>query len=105
MGDTSDDDARAAISVPCSTTPHRRQRGSLHRARKSGASERQRATFTAANSAIIRVKARAGSCRFSNSEILVCRQCENEQHARRVAEMAKATYLRQDCLALEKGGA
>lgn len=40
---------------------------------------------------------------LKNSEILVCRQCENEQHARRVAEMAKGDYLRQDRVAVEKG--
>jgi hypothetical protein len=42
---------------------------------------------------------------LSNSEILVCRQCDNEHHARRVAEMAKGDYLRQDCVAIDKGGA
>jgi hypothetical protein len=42
---------------------------------------------------------------LSNSEILVCRQCTNEQHARSVAAMAKGDYLRQDCVAIEKGGA
>jgi len=41
---------------------------------------------------------------LANGEILVCRQCEAEQHARRV-EMAKGDYLRQDCVAIEKGGA
>jgi hypothetical protein len=39
---------------------------------------------------------------LANSEILVCRQCNSEQHARRVAEMAKGDYLRQDCIAIEK---
>jgi hypothetical protein len=42
---------------------------------------------------------------LTNGEILVCRQCDSEQHARRVADMAKGDYLRQDCVALEKGGA
>jgi len=42
---------------------------------------------------------------LQNTEILVCRQCENEQHARRVAEMAKGDYLRQNFVAIEKGGA
>jgi hypothetical protein len=38
---------------------------------------------------------------LSNGEILVCRQCTNEQHARIVAEMAKGDYLRQDSVAIE----
>ena len=42
---------------------------------------------------------------LANSEILVCRQCDNERHARTVAEMAKGDYLRQDCVAIEKGDA
>src|SRR5262245_3955629 len=41
---------------------------------------------------------------LANSEILVCRQCADEHQARRVAEMAKGDYLRQNCVAIEKGG-
>jgi len=41
---------------------------------------------------------------LTNGEILVCRHCANEQHARRVADMAKGDYLRQDCVAIERGG-
>ena len=40
---------------------------------------------------------------LANTEILVCRQCANEQHARTVAKMAKGDYLRQDCVEIEKG--
>ncbi len=41
---------------------------------------------------------------FEGPEILVSRRCDSEQHARRVAEMAKGDYLRQECVAIEKGG-
>lgn len=40
---------------------------------------------------------------LANTEILVCRQCVNEHHARSVAEMAKGDYVRQDCVEIEKG--
>jgi hypothetical protein len=40
---------------------------------------------------------------FEGPELLVSRRCECEQHARRVAELAKGDYLRQDCVAIEKG--
>jgi hypothetical protein len=42
---------------------------------------------------------------FEGADLLVSRRCDSEPHARRVAEMAKGDYLRQDCLAIEKGGA
>jgi hypothetical protein len=40
---------------------------------------------------------------FEGAELLVSRRCDREQHARRLAEMAKDDYLRQDCAAIEKG--
>ena len=40
-----------------------------------------------------------------DGELLVSRRCDGELHARRVAEMVKGDYLRQDCVAIEKGGA
>jgi hypothetical protein len=40
---------------------------------------------------------------FDGPELLVSRRCDSEQHARKVAEMAKGDYLRQDCVAIEKG--
>jgi hypothetical protein len=40
---------------------------------------------------------------FDGRELIVSRRCESEQHARRVAEMAKGDYLRQDCVTIEKG--
>jgi len=42
---------------------------------------------------------------FEGTELLVSRRCDSELHARRVAEMAKSDYLRQDCVAIEKGDA
>jgi len=39
-----------------------------------------------------------------DGELLVSRRCDSEEHARRVAEMAKGDYLRQECVAIEKGG-
>ena len=39
---------------------------------------------------------------FEGLELLVSRRCESEQHARRVAEMAKGDYLRQLCVAIQK---
>ena len=42
---------------------------------------------------------------FEGPELLVSRRCESEQHARRVAEMAKGDYLRQDCVAIQKSDA
>ena len=41
---------------------------------------------------------------LEGSEHLVSRRSESEHHARRVAEVAKGDYLRQDCVAIEKGG-
>jgi transposase len=41
---------------------------------------------------------------FEGLELLVSRRCNSEQHARRVAEMAKGDYLRQEYVAIEKGG-
>ena len=40
---------------------------------------------------------------FEGPELLVSRRCDSEQHARRVAEMAKGDYLRQDCVVIKKG--
>jgi hypothetical protein len=40
---------------------------------------------------------------FDGPELLVSRRCDSEQHARRVAELAKGDYLRQECVAIEKG--
>jgi hypothetical protein len=42
---------------------------------------------------------------FDGSELLVSRRCDSEQHARRLAEMAKRDYLRQDRKAIERDGA
>src|SRR5262245_13369326 len=40
---------------------------------------------------------------FDGPELLVSRRCDSEPHARRVAEMAKGDFLRQDCVAIENG--
>ena len=93
-----------SISAPCCTAHPGRHRGNLHRTRKSGASKRQRATFTVTNSAITRSKAQVGSSRFFAMANYSSRRCDSEEHARRVAEMAKGNCLRRDCFVIEKGG-
>jgi hypothetical protein len=41
---------------------------------------------------------------FDGPELLVSPRSDSEEHARRVADMAKGDYLRQACVAIEKGG-
>src|SRR6476660_1312124 len=100
-------------SHPCSTTtgtnPTRIGRLGLHGsrspARKSGASACPMVACMSVNCATMRQQARAGTSQiFEGPELLlVSRRCDSEQHARRVAEMAKGDYLRQECVAIEKG--